>query len=41
MRDRAENFGGSFVIESRPNQGSLLAWEFSQEKLERLEEQNE
>jgi signal transduction histidine kinase len=41
MRERAENIGGSFTIESKPGQGSLLAWEFSKDKLERVIEENE
>ncbi len=37
MRERAENIGGTFSIESTPGQGSLLAWEFAQAKIERIE----
>jgi signal transduction histidine kinase len=38
MRERAENIGGTFVIESAPGHGSRLVWEFSQEMLERVED---
>jgi signal transduction histidine kinase len=38
MRERAENIGGTFTIESTPGRGSLLIWEFSQEKIERVAE---
>jgi signal transduction histidine kinase len=41
MRERAENIGGTFMIEAAPGQGSRLVWEFSQEKLERVIEANE
>lgn len=41
MRERAENIGGTFLIESALGQGSRLVWEFSQEKLERIVEANE
>jgi two-component system sensor histidine kinase DegS len=41
MRERAENIGGTFVIESAPGHGSRLVWEFSQEMLERVEDTNE
>lgn len=35
MRERAENIGGTFTIESKPGRGSTLAWEFSKDRLER------
>jgi signal transduction histidine kinase len=41
MRERAENIGGTFMIEATPGQGSRLVWEFSQEKLERIVDENE
>jgi signal transduction histidine kinase len=40
MRERAENIGGTFTIESKPGRGSVLAWEFFQGRLER-EERND
>ncbi|MFN8458283.1 MAG: GAF domain-containing sensor histidine kinase [Anaerolineae bacterium] len=41
MRERAENIGGCFAIETKPGRGSRLVWEFSKEKLERAVEENE
>lgn len=35
MRERAENIGGTFTIKSKPGRGSVLAWEFPQDRLER------
>ncbi|MBE7554954.1 MAG: GAF domain-containing sensor histidine kinase [Anaerolineales bacterium] len=40
MRERAENIGGTFTIESKPGRGSVVAWEFLQDRLER-EERND
>lgn len=41
MRERAENIGGTFMIESAYGRGSQLVWEFSPEKLERVAETDE
>jgi signal transduction histidine kinase len=38
MRERAENIGGVFTIESELGQGSLLSWEFPQEQVKRGDE---
>jgi signal transduction histidine kinase len=38
MRERAENLGGSFTIESGSGCGSLLIWEFPEERVKRGEE---
>jgi signal transduction histidine kinase len=40
MRERAENIGGTLTIESKPGRGSVVAWEFLQDRLER-EERND
>ncbi|MCL4300265.1 MAG: GAF domain-containing sensor histidine kinase [Anaerolineae bacterium] len=40
MRERAENIGGTLTIESKPGRGSIVAWEFLQDRLER-EERND
>jgi signal transduction histidine kinase len=37
MRERAENIGGTFTIESWPGRGSRLTWEFLRQKIERVE----
>lgn len=35
MRERAENIGGRFIIESDLGQGSLLIWEFPEDQVKR------
>lgn len=37
MRERAENIGGTFTIESSLSRGSRLMWEFPRQKIERIE----
>jgi signal transduction histidine kinase len=41
MRERAENIGGTFSIESTPGRGSRVMWEFFKDKLERIVNENE
>lgn len=41
MRERTENIGGTFRIESTPGRGSRVMWEFSKDKLERIVNENE
>jgi signal transduction histidine kinase len=38
MRERAENIGGTFTIESELGYGSLLVWKFPEERVKRGEE---